>query len=111
MGVYIKSMKMPTNCSECGQFRWSNLRQIEVCRIADAIGEDGKFQSASEGIDNRPAWCPLIYVPEHRDLIDRDEFVAKLDLKRERCGIGYTANAITICMNDAMDMPTIIPAD
>lgn len=62
MSVLIKGIEMPTNCSECGQFRWNNFLQSDVCRIAEAIGDDGIFQSENEGIDNRPSWCPLVSI-------------------------------------------------
>ena len=59
-GVYIRGVAMPTSCAECGQFRWNNFLQTDVCRVAEAIGDGGIFQSENEGIDNRPSWCPLI---------------------------------------------------
>lgn len=54
---------MPQNCSECGQFRWDISLQSEVCRIAEALGNGGIFQSKNEGIDSRPSWCPLVEAP------------------------------------------------
>ena len=57
MGVYIKGMEMPRNCQEC-QF-W--LFEIEKCRFADVKPD-----------------CPLVAVPDHGDLIDRDAVVMRL---------------------------------
>lgn len=62
MSVLIKDMEMPKSCTECGQFRWSNILQSDVCRIAEAIGDSGRFHSENEGIENRPSWCPLVSV-------------------------------------------------
>lgn len=73
MSVLIKGMKMPESCSECGQFRWNNFLQNDVCRIAEAIGDSGIFRSENEGIENRPSWCPLVSVPPHWRLIDVDK--------------------------------------
>lgn len=73
MSILIKGMKMPTSCSDCGQFRWSNFLQSDVCRIAEAIGGNGLFKFEEEGIAKRPSWCPLVEVPPHGRLIDADD--------------------------------------
>ena len=67
MSILIKGMGMPKNCDECPCYyetegAWRN--ECEVLR---------KEYTASE---NRPSWCPLIELPPHGDLIDRDKFIA-----------------------------------
>lgn len=55
MGVYIKGMEMPQNCGGCP------LRASCVHRIY---------------IECRPDFCPLVPVPPHGALMDRDDFFA-----------------------------------
>lgn len=75
--IVIRGMKMPKNCSDCGQCRWSNFLQCSVCRIAEAIGQYGIFKSEDEGLVNRPFWCPLFPLPEgHGRCIDADALIA-----------------------------------
>ena len=79
MSVLIRGMEMPKSCSECGQFRWNNYLQSDVCRITEALGGDGIFHSEDEGIENRAAWCPLVPVPPHGRLIDADALMKEMD--------------------------------
>ena len=64
MGVYIKDIIMPDNCSEC--------RFESECGFC--IAEPPNF--CGETMDNRrPDWCPLIEVKvPHGKLIDGDKF-------------------------------------
>ena len=58
MGVYIKGMEMPKNCMEC--------------EFTDSIWCSKTGQRIhSTTLDRLPS-CPLIEVPKHGDLIDRD---------------------------------------
>ena len=60
MGVYIPKMDMPTRCEKCDL----------------AYDDDGyfacPFTKAFYKSKQRPTWCPLIELPPHGDLIDRD---------------------------------------
>lgn len=67
MGIYIKGMKMPENCSMCIFMHTTYMLSRHVC-LARNMAEI-KVKTSS-GID---ANCPLIEVPEpHGALIDRD---------------------------------------
>lgn len=59
MGVYIKGMEMPTSCEDC---RFHDGWCLLLPGIAQARNE-------------RREDCPLVPVPPHGDLIDRDPFV------------------------------------
>lgn len=63
MGVYIKGMEMPTGCGEC---RFVQKGSQEFCGL---LLPDFKY---SENWSIRPDHCPLIELPPHGDLIDRD---------------------------------------
>lgn len=89
-GIYIPDMEMPTSCHECV------FGKYEVCQINLAI--NGK---------DHPS-CPLIPVPEHGDLIDRDAATKKIwDDMRFPSNL---ANA-QFFVNELREMPAIIPAD
>lgn len=68
--ILIKGMKMPTRCGRCdmcvpeadGDIDWHNVCCITGADIVD-VGE--------KMVD-----CPLIELPPHGDLMDRDEFFA-----------------------------------
>ena len=61
MGVYIKGMAMPENCSECPV-----ALSGKYCRI-------NKTYTTYIKLPIRPDYCPLVELPEkHGDLIDRD---------------------------------------
>ena len=66
MGVYIKGMEMPKSCRDCDFMNWGAV-EPNRCGITDCfIGGD---------YDKRHDNCPLVPVPPHGDLIDRDPFV------------------------------------
>ena len=67
-GVYIKDMKMPARCKECRFAGLGGLRgELNVCWFT------GRSQSTLS--QERMRKCPLIAVPEHGDLIDRDKIL------------------------------------
>lgn len=59
-GVYIRGMKMPTSCYECTFYRKTDP-VYDYCCISTAVPKGYV-----------PENCPLILVPDHGDLIDRD---------------------------------------
>lgn len=61
-GVYIKGMEMPTSCAKCRLFGEYG------CPFVGPVG-----YALTEGRRNED--CPLIPVPDHGDLIDRDVFL------------------------------------
>lgn len=68
MSILI-NMPMPKNCGEC-PFETEECGR-KLCKlIYDTIDAsiDDSIQKAH--------WCPLVEVPKHGDLIDRDKFIA-----------------------------------
>jgi len=59
MGVYIKGMEMPTSCRACLYSR-TDIRNVDWCVLTEK---------------DLPCDCPLVPVPPHGDLIDRDPFI------------------------------------
>lgn len=57
MSVLIKGMEMPRGCDEC------YIRERDTCPLLKVnVGEWGRFVG-----------CPLVELPDHGDLIDRDK--------------------------------------
>ena len=68
MGVYIKGMEMPKNCITCPLCECRN--ECAYCEVGDKYLSwdwDERLRN------NRNDKCPLVEVPQHGDLIDRDE--------------------------------------
>lgn len=66
MSILIKGMEMPTSCSGCPMLDW-DLDYIK-CK---ATGRHFKVKEEPFGA-RRVDDCPLVPVPPHGDLIDRD---------------------------------------
>lgn len=68
MGVYVKGVRMPENCSECIS---SDLRTTIKCTEWKKISAGRR--------DNERAWsCPLVDLGKHVRLIDADELWNKM---------------------------------
>lgn len=72
MGVYI-NMEMPKNCGDCKAFvcykQWAGDMGDCFCGITKNDAEAKK----------KNADCPLVPVPPHGDLIDRDKLEKDID--------------------------------
>lgn len=79
MSVLIKGMEMPENCFNC-PFGISVNFGVLCCPTHTTISDDNLFDVDGREL-GRQDWCPLVHVPPHGDLIDRDALVA--DLKRQ----------------------------
>lgn len=88
MGVYIKGMEMPTSCRACLYSR-TDIRNVDWCVLTEK---------------DLPCDCPLIDVPPHGDLIDRDETMNAILEERGEDTACWFAEIVN-------DMPTIIPAE
>ena len=97
MNTMIKGFPLPNNCGACPlRLAWCRERIYMV---------------------TRPERCPLVPVPSHGDLIDRDALHAVMKKERDRISEDYGDNDEYVqCLNKyAMSMvlsaPTIIPAE
>ena len=93
MSVLIKGMEMPTACSVgCPIFHEGTFN--DYCGYG--------WKKVPREIE-KPDWCPLIEVPEHGDLIDRDAL--KWSFVHGRWDDVYISRA------DIKEAPIVIPAD
>ena len=95
MGVYIKNMEMPTSCGFC-VFEQETGDGCE-CYVNGCLTEYQK----------RPDDCPLVPVPPHGDLIDRDTLREEW-LENGENEYVYDTNAFLDSLDDA---PTIVEAE
>ena len=86
-GIYISGMEMPRSCEDCMMF----------CSVAETEMYFGA----------RPPKCPLIPVPDHGDLIDRDE-MRKQFVEQLRKDYRYECSDASFLIDHAQ---TVIPAD
>lgn len=95
-GVYIKGMEMPESCRECPLIK--PIHHTSYCQILGKNCGD---------IKKRNKLCPLVEVPDHGDLIDRDVLMkykaSAYDINDHEL---YAVGTGTI-----LRMPAVIPAD
>ena len=98
MSVLIKGMEMPKNCWECRMVD----TEFSFCHAMDSYPKDegGHYVLNAE----IPDWCPLVPVPPHGDLIDRDKLREKEFIQD---GDAYAV----VMSRDIRNAPTIIPAE
>ena len=82
MSVLIKGMKMPKSCSTCQMLEGDPADGI--CHAAGRWLDDDEYWTwyvYPEGDidDSKPSNCPLIELPDHGDLIDREKVVKALE--------------------------------
>ena len=67
MSILIK-MEMPKNCNDCPLFE--SIYHYHGCLAKPESINNMDMWDFEVG--SRPSWCPLIELPPHGDLIDRD---------------------------------------
>lgn len=98
MSVLIRGMEMPKSCLECSLYNdpWCMAKNRSQWRTAYNRPLNGERQND----------CPLIPVPDHGDLIDRDALTSKR--KTVLTGIGSTSfTTEAVLMADIKNAPTI----
>lgn len=109
MSIYIKNMKMPTNCRAC-HFKNHDGMWIRCIFTGQNIEPETKRETKASS-------CPLIKVPQHGRLVDaryidseNDRF---FDMSRasEEFDEHASAYAYSLIANILANAPTIIPED
>lgn len=100
MSVLIKGAKPPNGC------RWCYFSEDSKCALI--VGCD---------FDDTNGWkrrkdCPLIELPDHGDLIDRDELMMKMwEASAYAPNHCSWVNARVVFAKDVEDAPVVIPAE
>lgn len=83
MGIYLPNMEMPKSCEKCIYSRWSNFYQIYVCNAVrkdePVLFDRKQVKSTAIVRGGRADNCPLVPVPPHGRLIDRDALERDID--------------------------------
>lgn len=102
MSVLVKDMTMPKDCPMCPMAHWNVFNMFSGCEAVPdkkyAI-RDPEYANS----DHRPAWCPLVDVPPHGDLVERQTAL-------DACFDGWN-NSASDCATNIRSIPTIIPAE
>lgn len=105
MSVLIRGMEMPTSCGACP------IGDALFCSLMPGVPALWKEYAIALETNRRHSNCPLVPVPEHGDLIDRQ----KLNKKKKYCfqtqGGAFPKSEWFIKAEDLFDAPTIIPAE
>lgn len=108
MSVLIKGMKMPNGCKDCVLVKRGNV--YDICPLLRAaVDDDVEFGGS-------PRNCPLIELPDHGDLVDRNEFIRRLQSWALLIAMAHGDDDEWIkCIGDVCDhlydAPVIIPAE
>ena len=88
MSIYIKGMKMPTDCISCP---FCDYEQ-GLCLASNDM------DTAPREIGKRHIDCPLIEVPEHgmSDYLRKEDIINWIDGSLEQCGSRYTTDMINM---------------
>ena len=98
MSILIKCAKMPSSCAVCPCYKWES---DYGCAVKHEEPKDFK---------KRPSWCPLVEIPPHGDLIDRDKLMKSLEHEWDIC-MDDTEFANKIVPNGIKDAPTVIESE
>ena len=106
-GVYIPGMEMPDRCFSCP------MCDTDCCDISRGSYIEYREIDVDVAMDGRPDWCPLVPVPPHGRLIDKDAL--EQDISGSVVFSGRERNAELIGANKIINRlhhaSTIIPAD
>lgn len=92
MSILIKGMKMPYSCYDCPLTNDG----FYLCK-----GVKPYKQLENECEERKPDWCPLIEVPPHGDLIDRDVLKENGELVNEDMGLYSYQGIAMVSINSA----------
>lgn len=108
MSTLVRGMEMPKDCPYCPLAHWNFKNEFTGCEITKKY-----FSTEELYADGRPDFCPLVLVPEHGRLIDKDALEQDISESvvfsgRENNPEIYGANKI---INRIHYAPVIIPAE
>ena len=104
MSVLIRGMEMPENCSVC--WALDDYGDYPRCRITE---EQRGYNFPIR--EKRMGKCPLVPVPLHGDLIDRDALMEEFRLPKDLLDPAQVLMHITGVRAVIQTAPTIIQAE
>ena len=108
MGIYLKNMRMPKSCMDCPFKGFDRAGERgNICTIDDSI----TLHAVLDGMDVkfvRMGDCPLVPVPPHGDLIDRDALMKSESPVKKMMMFG---GQYVFAENEIKNAPIVIPAE
>lgn len=98
--ILIKNMKLPKGCP-C---ELVGVGYDMYCTFAYGVPSRVREYYECCEKETRPGWCPLVPVPPHGDLIDRDALIKYLESDVQTTGVKVTKEYLRFA-------PTILEAD
>lgn len=101
-GVYIKGMDKPKECRDCP------FNIVGLCTAKVAVFGKESLHDPGE------LWCPLVEVPDHGDLIDRETIVDSVCDGVCSCSeCSFNQNPFDSCVlqTNLEKLKVVIPAD
>lgn len=98
MSILIKGAKVPRHCGYCF-FNDFNICQIEHFTVADAVYHEERHED-----------CPLVEIPTHGRLIDRDKLIKSLGHEWSVC-MDDTEFTNKIVWKTIENEPTVIESE
>ncbi len=100
MSILIRGMEMPKSCDSC------RIMMLEDTNCTPELycGCPIVFKAHPQGVGHRPDYCPLVPVPAHGDLIDKDATMNAILEERGEDTACWFAGIVN-------DMPAVIPSD
>ena len=96
-GIYIKGLRMPSGCRHC------LCNNDSLCMLNPESGYD-ETNGSERRLD-----CPLIYIEDHGDLIDRNKL---LDPVGSYCPVMWTYEyGMVVCFENIKNAPVVIWED
>lgn len=119
MNILLTGIEMPTWCRDCPLcWNMNDNSAMQWCMVA---GEPNECVSGGVGMKTittvdwkakqRPRWCPLVELPPHGDLIDRDALYELVKQRGKNWAGEWCDFECHINGNDILNAPVIIPAE
>lgn len=102
MSILLKEIEMPECCMNCPLSVSVNFGLV-CCPTSTILPDSKLFDDNGDALE-KPSWCPIIEVPPHGDLIDKDATMNEILKERGLDTACWFAGIVN-------DMPAVIPAD
>lgn len=106
MSILIKGLEMPQSCWDCMFCLDFEFLFPYECAAANKEFENG----IDEYEHSRPNWCPLIELPPHGRLIDKDALLSQYGGMIITAKVDY-AEGLRDAIQDIQNAPTVIEAE
>lgn len=102
--ILIRGLEMPTSCTKCPFEAFGDCYGGKVKRIMD-------IEDYMERGERHPE-CPLVELPEHGDLIDRDALVEEQKLSRDyHAQNSREESLLERAIRIVREAPVVVPAE